>query len=101
MLIENKMNNKSKKMDDEYEIMSSIYAYLDLINFLKGDEVSVLKLKEIRNLCVKDKFIKPLRLLNGLDVFNDEDVIYVEELCVDYDINNTAGQYIKKMVKDK
>ena len=101
MLIENKINNKSKKMDDEYEIMSSIYAYLDLINFLKGDEVSVLKLKEIRNLCVKDKFIKPLRLLNGLDVFNDEDVIYVEELCVDYDINNTAGQYIKKMVKDK
>ena len=101
LLIENKINNKSKKMDDEYEIMSSIYAYLDLINFLKGDEVSVLKLKEIRNLCVKDKFIKPLRLLNGLDVFNDEDVIYVEELCVDYDINNTAGQYIKKMVKDK
>ena len=81
--------------------MSFIYAYLDLINFLKGDEVSVLKLKEIRDVCVKDKFIKPLRLLNELDGFNDEDVIYVEELCVDYDINNTADKYIKKIVKDK
>lgn len=100
-LVENKLRKDEKELTKDSNIMRSIYAYENLIGFLNGNECSVASLNEIKNVCISDKFIQPLRLLNMLDKFSPNDYIFIEELCIDFNLNNKSDEYVKRIVKDK
>lgn len=99
-LFNRRLSIDNNNLQKDINLLQSIDLYNDFLDFLNGEDLSVVHLKEIDRQCKDDNFIDATLLLNNLYMEeNDNKYLYAEELCVDYDMKNTSKLYIKRMNK--
>lgn len=93
-IIDKKITNDKIKLNKDLDRINSIGLYNLFSQFLSGECVRVESLRAIYEQCMKDKFKEANKLLCTISLFNDEEDIYVEELCFK---NN---KLVKELIKD-